>query len=219
MKCSIIIPLHNERNTILTLLDRVRALQLDKQIIVVDDCSTDGSAEVIQGQKDLIFLRHPVNRGKGAAIRTGLEHATGEIVVMQDADLELDPNDIPRLVELVKNGAPVVYGSRFKGKGEFIARSFWANKFLTGLTNLLYGSNLTDMETCYKCMRAGIIKSLNLKANRFEIEPEITSKVLLAGHEIVEIPISYKARTEGKKINWKDGLAAVWHLLKYRLGG
>ncbi len=223
VKLSVIIPVYNEQATIKEVLDRVRAVEMEKEIIVVDDGSTDGTSEILakeEAKGDLKVLRHRVNRGKGAAVRTGLEHATGEVILIQDADLEYDPRDYPELLKPIHEGrAEVVYGSRFLGRRE--AMSFWnalANKLLTLATNLLYGSTLTDVETCYKVFRAEVIKLIPLHSHRFELEPEITAKVLKRGYRIYEVPISYAGRRqeEGKKISWWDGFIALWTLVKYR---
>lgn len=228
MKLSVIVPVYNERETIGEILERVRAADLapfEKEIVVVDDCSKDGTRELLPrlvrtegGAEMLVF--HEQNQGKGAAIRTGLRAASGDYVVIQDADLEYDPNEIRRLCEPILAGtATVVYGSRFLGKIRRMTFRQWVgNKGLTVLTNLLYGASLTDMETCYKLMPAAAVKSLNLRAQRFDFEPEVTAKLLRRGERIVELPVSYAARADdaGKKISWKDGFPALWALLKYR---
>lgn len=226
MKLSIIIPTYNERDTIREILRRVQEAPtagLTKEIIVVDDGSTDGTRDILRaldpGEGVQVFY-HAENRGKGAAIRTGLSHATGDIVLIQDADLEYDPRDYPALLQPILEGrAGVVYGSRFLGPRK--AMFFWhmlGNKFLTLVTNVLYDSILSDMETGYKAFRADIIRGLPLRSRRFEFEPEITAKVLKRGHRIYEVPISYTGREyhEGKKITWRDGFSALWTLLKYR---
>lgn len=217
MRCSIVIPVYNEKETVRDIIDTVKGIKVNKEIIVIDDFSTDGTREILKNQKDIRLICHDKNIGKGAAIRTGLEQATGDIVIIQDADLEYDPNEYSRLIDPIEKGlADVVYGSRFKGRGEFLLESFIANKILTFLTNLIYGCRLTDMETCYKCMKTGVIKNLRLKAKRFEFEPEVTAKILKKGYKIHEVPISYFGRKIGKKIGWKDGVQAVWCLFKYR---
>lgn len=223
MKLSVIVPVYNERETVREILERVRAVGVEKEIIVVDDGSTDGTRDILreeEGRGDVRVIYHPQNRGKGAAIRTGLEHATGDVVLIQDADLEYDPRDYPRLLQPILEGrAEVVYGSRFRGRCESML--FWhalGNKLLTLATNLIYGAALSDMETCYKVFKAEVIKSIPLRARRFEFEPEVTAKLLKRGYHIHEVPISYSGRKhhEGKKITWRDGFTALWTLIKYR---
>ncbi|HEV8676667.1 MAG TPA: glycosyltransferase family 2 protein [Methylomirabilota bacterium] len=226
---SVIVPVYNERHTIRPLLEKVAAVDLGPvglgmELIVVDDGSRDGTREILRELTPVIpFVldEAPVNQGKGAAIRRGLERVSGEVVIIQDADLELDPGEYPALIEPILAGrASVVYGSRFRQSVHGIPRlSLWANRFLTGLTNLLYGAELTDMETCYKVFRSEVIKGIHLTCRRFEFEPEVTAKVLRLGHRIVEVPISFspRSRAEGKKINWRDGVRAILYLLRYRV--
>lgn len=225
MKLSVVIPVYNEKNTILELLDRVRRVDLPKQIIVVDDFSTDGTREILQSlpQEDgLEVLLQPRNYGKGAALRRGFEAVTGDIVVIQDADLEYDPAEYPNLIQpILANKADVVFGSRFLG-GPHRVLLFWhsvGNRFLTTLSNMLTDLNLTDMETCYKVFRADILKKIRFRENRFGFEPEFTAKIGKARLRVYEVPISYSGRdySEGKKIGWKDGIAAIFFILKYRL--
>ncbi len=225
---SIVIPVYNELNTIRVVLDQVVGIPLSKEIIVVNDGSTDGTGELLERLKDelgLSVINHSSNSGKGAAVRKGLERVRGEIVVIQDADLELDPTEIPKLVEPIQEGrAEVVYGSRFLLHGKwgqvpglpFVA--WLGNRALTAITNLLYGSRLTDMETCYKVCRAPVIARISLECMGFELEPELTAKLLRLGYRIHELPIDYRprTRTSGKKIKWSDGVKAVVCLLKYR---
>jgi glycosyltransferase involved in cell wall biosynthesis len=225
MKLSVIIPVFNEETTISEVIDKVRAvgLPLEKEIIVVDDGSTDHTVDILaRRQNDVTFLHFSrINFGKGSAIRIGLTYVTGDIVIIQDADLELDPNEYNLLLAPILSGqAHVVYGSRFlKPNPNISLRTIWANKFLTRLTNVLFGAALTDMETAYKAFRAEVVKQIKLDCHRFEFEPEITAKLLRAGHTILEVPVSYNPRTtdEGKKINWRDGITAISTLLKYRL--
>jgi len=223
MKLSIIIPVFNEEKTIVDVFNRVKKVKIgmDKEIIIVDDCSKDNTKEELKKIKDAKIFFHDVNQGKGAAIRTGLQHVTGDVVMIQDADLEYDINEYPKLLDPIKNNeADVVYGSRFMGKYK---PKYWTyymgNKFLTLLTNLLYGSSITDMETCYKVMKADIIKGIKLRARRFDFEPEITAKLMKKRIRILEVPISYECRDfdEGKKISWKDGVKAIYYLMRYRL--
>ncbi len=220
---SVIIPVYNERETIEEILNQVRAVDITKEIIIVEDCSTDGTREYLEQMPksdDLRIVFHEHNRGKGAAVRSGIAKATGDYVVIQDADLEYDPNDYGVLIEPLRKGkADVVYGSRFLGSHRVLL--FWnyiANRFLTFLTNALYNCNLSDMETCYKMFRREVIQGITLRSNRFDIEPEITAKILKNHYRVFEVPISYAGRDydEGKKITWKDGVAALWTLLKYR---
>ena len=224
-KLSVVIPAYNEANTIAEIIDRVQKVEvgLEKEIIVVDDGSTDGTREILKNLTvdNLKIFFHEKNQGKGAALRTGFSQATGDIILVQDADLEYDPQDYPRLLEPILKGlADVVYGSRFLG-GPHRVLLFWhyvGNKFLTTLCNLCANLNLTDMETCYKVFRREVLAKINLKSNRFGFEPEITIKVGKLGCRVYEVPISYYGRDyrEGKKITWKDGLAAIFHILRFR---
>ena len=218
------IPVYNERGTIAELLARVRAVPIAKQIVVVDDCSTDGTAAVLANEAaagDLDLVVHPVNRGKGASVRTGLARVRGDVVIIQDADLEYDPSEYPTLLAPIDKGlAKVVYGSRFLGPHR--AMYFWhsvGNKALTLLTNVLFDTTLTDMETCYKVFTADLLPGLRLRSNRWGFDPEITAKLLKRGHRIYEVPISYAGREfhEGKKITWKDGIVVFFTLLRYRV--
>ncbi len=223
MKLSVIIPVYNEESTIQEILRQVRAVNLAYEIIIVDDGSMDRTCEFLkaeENQPDTTVIYHERNQGKGAAVRTGFDRATGDILLIQDADLEYDPRDYPALLRPIEEGrVKVVYGSRFLGPRK--AMLFWhmlGNKLLTLLTNVLYNTILSDMETCYKVFRADVVKGIPLRSRRFEFEPEITAKVLKRGHRIFEVPISYYGREydEGKKITWRDGPKAVWTLIKYR---
>jgi glycosyltransferase involved in cell wall biosynthesis len=224
MKLSVVIPVYNEKNTILNILECVRRVNLPKELIVVDDCSTDGTSEILRSlppSDDLTIILKPINAGKGAALRTGFGAVSGDIVVIQDADLEYDPAEYPRLIQpILDNKADVVYGSRFLG-GPHRVLLFWhsvGNHFLTTLSNMMTDLNLTDMETCYKVFRADVLKKITLRENRFGFEPEFTAKVSKARFRIYEVPISYSGRdyTEGKKIGWKDGFAAIFAIIRYR---
>ena len=223
MRLSIIIPVYNEQATILQLLARVAALNIDKEVIVVDDFSTDGTRAILEEHCDdtVILLLHDQNLGKGAALRTGFRHANGDFVIIQDADLEYDPADFPKLLAVVESkNASAVYGSRLAtSQPTMTLRHFVGNRLLTGLTNLLYGSQLTDMETCYKLLDRQLVQRLELVSNSFNVEPEITAKLLKQGITIHEVPISYNGRSfaEGKKISWKDFVSAVWTLLTLRV--
>lgn len=226
MKLSVIVPAYNEAATVREVLDRVRAVELPPdttmEMIVVDDGSHDGTREIIEeyGRRGLAKVHaSPINLGKGAAVRFGFSLATGDIVIVQDADLELDPEQYPELIKpIVEGQADVVYGSRFlKGKGGSPLSNL-ANRFLTTLTNVLYGSRLTDMETCYKVIRRDVLDRIRLRSARFEFEPEITAVLLRLGYRIVEVPVRYRPRTteQGKKIGAWDGLLAIMTLLRYR---
>lgn len=234
MKLSVLVPVFNEAATLEETIRRVRGVNISKEIIVVDDASTDGSRDILKrleaeakSEKDsadaLKVLFQPFNQGKGAAIRAGLSLVTGEAVIIQDADLEYDPHDFARLLEPIQSGkADVVFGTRFYGGGPHRVLFFWhylGNQMLTLLSNMLTNLNLSDMEVGYKAFKSEVLKSIRIKSNRFGFEPEVTVKVAKRGCRIYEVPISYYGRTydEGKKITWKDGIAAIYYLVRFRL--
>jgi glycosyltransferase involved in cell wall biosynthesis len=227
MKLSIVIPCFNEMTTIRSIIDAVKASPVaDKEIIIVDDFSSDGTRELLKSELEPLVDRvvyHPFNQGKGAALRTGFSHATGDIVVVQDADLEYDPQEYPILMEpIVRDRADVVYGSRFMGGAPHRVVYFWhmvGNRFLTLLSNMFTNINLTDMETCYKMFRRTVLEKITIEEDRFGFEPEITAKVARLSVRIFEVGISYYGRTyaEGKKIGWRDGFRAIYAIVKYNL--
>lgn len=228
MKLSVVIPVYNEAATIKKVIARVQKVDINKEIILVDDFSCDGTRQIlmnIEGDGVRVFF-HEKNMGKGAALRTGFKHISGDLIIIQDADMEYDPQDYLKLVEPIRKGsADVVYGSRFLNRGylphcvrPFYLTHFIGNKMLNFLVYMLYNVRISDMETCYKMLKKEVLYEINLTADRFEIEPEITAQLLRRGYKIHEIPISYKPRDyrEGKKISWKDGFIAIYTLLKYR---
>jgi glycosyltransferase involved in cell wall biosynthesis len=235
VKLSVLVPVYNEERTLEELVRRVRAVQLPKEIILVDDGSKDRSREILARLKERndrandplnqmkVFLQ-PENQGKGAALKTAISHVTGDVVIVQDADLEYDPKDYPSLLEPIQDGsADVVYGTRFAGGGAHRVLFFWhslGNRTLTLLSNMLTNLNLSDMEVGYKVFRAEALKGIELKSNRFGFEPEITMKLAKKGCRFYEVPISYHGRTyeEGKKITWKDGIAALYYMIRFRFG-
>jgi glycosyltransferase involved in cell wall biosynthesis len=220
---SVVMPVYNERATVEEIIDRVLAVPLRIELIAVDDGSTDGSREILERlSQERVFrvLHQERNRGKGAAVRKGITDATGDVIVVQDADLEYSPEEYPDLLDLIVKGkADAVYGSRFIGRHRcFLFTHYLANLFLNLVTNVLYNTTMTDMETCFKAVRADVLKDLNLQSDRFGIEPEITAKLFKRGARVYEVPITYEGRDygEGKKITWRDGFPALWTLLKYR---
>ena len=232
VKLSVIIPVYNEEKTLEEILARVRATPYDKEIVLVDDCSADSSPRILkrlEADPDIKVFYHSVNQGKGAALRTGIEHATGDVVLIQDADLEYDPGEYPILLEPIERGkADVVYGSRFKGSRMSRVHMYWhqmANNLLTWVSNMFTNLNLTDMETCYKVFKREVLEGIKIESDRFGFEPEITAKIARRRRpdgsriRVYEVPISYYGRdyAEGKKIGWKDGVAALWHIIKFNL--
>jgi glycosyltransferase involved in cell wall biosynthesis len=240
VRLSIIMPVYNEAGTIAQILQRVRSvklrvpvgygaddgafMELEREVVIVDDGSTDDTREflrALEGEPDLLVIFHERNRGKGGAVRTGLQHASGDVMLVQDADLEYDPRDYPALLQpIVEGRSQVVYGSRFRG-GPTKAMFFWhmvGNRFLTLVTNILYDTILTDMETCYKVFTREVAQRLDLKASGWGFDPEITAQILKRGYRIYEVPISYTGREfeEGKKLSWRDGFTVLWTLIRYR---
>ncbi len=217
MRLSVVVPVHNEVDTLAAVVERVQAVPLEKEILLVDDASTDGSSEVIAGMEavGLKCIRHATNRGKGAAVRDGFDVASGDVVVVQDADLEYDPNDFVCLIEPIQHGeADVVYGVRSLETQKAVMR--WGNRFVTWATNVLYGQALKDMETCYKMMRREVALALELECRGFDVEAETTAKLLRSGYTIREMPIRYTARYENKKLSPLDGLPTIRALWRYR---
>ncbi|MBE2199078.1 MAG: glycosyltransferase family 2 protein [Anaerolinea sp.] len=226
MKLSIVIPCFNEIKTIAQILEKIQAVELDlpKEIVIVDDGSSDGTRDFLakmNGADNVTIILHEQNQGKGAALRTGFQHATGDIIIIQDADLEYEPQEYPKLLDPILNGkADVVYGSRFAGGESHRVLYYWhslGNRFLTMLSNMFTNLNLTDMEVCYKVFKREVVEAITLKENRFGFEPEFTAKIASRDFVIYEVGISYYGRTyaEGKKINWKDGVRAIYVILKY----
>jgi len=221
---SVVMPVYNEKQTVAEMINRVLAVPgVRKELIAVDDASTDGSREILErlsAEKGFRLLRQERNQGKGAAVRRGIDAAQGDVIIVQDADLEYSPEEYPELLDLIVRGkADAVFGSRFIGRHRcFLFTHYLANLFLNLVTNVLYNTTMTDMETCFKAVRADLLKSLRLKSNRFGIEPEITAKLFKRGARVYEVPITYEGRdyAEGKKITWKDGFPALWTLVKYR---
>jgi glycosyltransferase involved in cell wall biosynthesis len=220
---SVVMPVYNERATVEEIVGRVLAVPLRVELVAIDDASTDGTRELLERlarERGFKLLLQEKNRGKGAAVRRGIVEAKGDVIVVQDADLEYSPEEYPELIDLIVRGkADAVFGSRFIGRHRcFLFTHYLANLFLNLVTNVLYNTTMTDMETCFKAVRADLLKALDLKSDRFGIEPEITAKLFKRGARVYEVPITYEGRdySEGKKISWKDGFPALWTLVKYR---
>ncbi|MGQ9920398.1 MAG: glycosyltransferase family 2 protein [Desulfobacca sp.] len=226
MKLSVVIPVYNEKKTLLEIVRRVQATPYDKELIIVDDASTDGSREIIrqlaQEYNNIRPFFHERNQGKGAALRTGFRHVQGDVVIIQDADLEYNPVDYPELLKPIERGvADVVFGSRLIGAAPHRVLFFWhyvGNKVVTTLSNMFTNLNLTDMETCYKVFKAEVLRDIQIKADRFGVEPELTAKIAKKRWRVYEVPISYDGRdySEGKKITWRDGIAAIYYIIRFR---
>ena len=223
MKLSVIIPAYNEIDTIGEVLRRVRGVDIEKEIIVGDDCSTDGTREFLRAQGDIKLVQNPCNLGKGMTIRAALEKVAGDIVLIQDGDMEYDPKDYPKLVEpIIAGRADIVYGTRFiSGRPVMRFPNYVANRIFALTATLLYGVKITDEATCYKAFKTHVLKSLDLHCKRFEFCPEVTARLLKRGYRYAEVPIHYEARTcaQGKKISWMDGVECLWTLIKYRFVG
>ena len=218
MNISVIIPVFNEIDNVDNVIAAVETLSISKEIIVVDDFSSDGTRELLKKRDGIKAIFHDKNRGKGAAIRSALKIATGEYTIIQDADFEYSPSQYPMLLEPIKDRkTKVVYGSRILGKGHFLKTNYYANRLLTLLTNVLYKGHISDMETCYKVIETNLFRDLKLVSSRFEIEPEITCKILKRRENIIELPIAYTGRKKGKKIGVRDGIQAIWNLIKWKV--
>lgn len=218
VKISVIIPVFNEIDNVDSVIAAVETIGISKEIIVVDDFSSDGTRELLKKRDGIKAIFHDKNRGKGAAIRSALKIATGEYTIIQDADFEYSPSQYPMLLEPIRDRkTKVVYGSRILGKGHFLKTNYYANRLLTLLTNVLYKGHISDMETCYKVIETNLFRDLQLVSSRFEIEPEITCKILKRRENIVELPITYTGRKKGKKIGVRDGIQAIWNLIKWKV--